>query len=112
MPPPQRVDHPLHDRFVRILERVVGQPAAIDTYGRPAAPTGADGIIGATAYLYVMSDRPEAEVAVYPADTLTQARAFYRRHNAVAGVHALRSRPGWIIAPNFHFGSFQRGYCW
>jgi hypothetical protein len=110
--PPQRVDHPLHDRLVRILERASGQPASIDTYGRPVASTGAASVIGANAYLYVMNDRPEVEFAVYPADTLTQAKAFYRRHNAVAGVRTLRSRPNWVVEPNFHFGSFQRGYCW
>jgi hypothetical protein len=36
MRPPQRVDHPLHARFARILERVAGKPAMIDTYGRPS----------------------------------------------------------------------------
>ena len=112
MPPPQRVDHPLHARFLRVLERVSGQPATIDTYGRPVAPTGAPGVIGANAYLYVMGDRAEVEFAVYPADTLTQAKSFYRRQNVMAGVQTLRSRPGWVIEPNFHFGSFQRGYCW
>ena len=96
---------------MRILERVSGQPTPIDTYGRPGAPTGAAGVIGANAYLYVMNDRPEVEFAVYPADTLTQAKAFYRQHSAVAGVGSLRSRPEWVIEPNFHFGSFQRGYC-
>jgi hypothetical protein len=59
-----------------------------------------------------MNDRPEVEFAVYPADTLTQAKAFYRRHNSLAGVSTLRSRSSWVIEPNFHFGSFQRGYCW
>ena len=37
----------------------------------------------------------EVEFAVYPADTLTQAKAFYRQHSAVAGVGSLRSRPEW-----------------
>ena len=111
MPPPQRVDHPVHERFVRILEGVLGGPAATDTYGRPAARTGADDVIGANAYLWVPDDRPEAELTIYPADTLTQAKSFYRRHNAAAGVQTLSSA-GWTIEPNFHFGSFQRGYCW
>jgi hypothetical protein len=77
----------------------------------PSARTGADGVIGANAYLWVPADRPEAELTIYPADTLTQAKAFYRRHNAMAGVQTLVDG-GWSVEPNFHFGSFQRGYCW
>jgi hypothetical protein len=109
---PERVDHPLHGRLAGILERAAGRPAKIDSYGRPVAPTGARDVIGANAYLQVVSDSPEVELAVYPADTLGQAKAFYTRHNAQAGVRRLRSLPGWHARPNFHFGHFQRGYCW
>jgi hypothetical protein len=49
---------------------------------------------------------------LHPADTLGQAEQFYPRHNAQAGVRELRSLPGWEVRPNFHFGHFQRGYCW
>ncbi len=59
-----------------------------------------------------LSNRPEVELALYPADTLTQARAFYVRHNAIAGIRELCSRPCWHARPNFHCGSFQRGFCW
>jgi hypothetical protein len=51
-------------------------------------------------------------VRCLPADTLTQAKAFYRRHNAVAGVRTLRSRPNWGGRAELPLGSFQRGYCW
>ena len=105
-------DHPLNDRLARVLERAVGGPATIDSYGRPVAPTRAPNAIGANAYLLVVEDRPEVELALYPADTLGQAKAFYPRHNAQAGVRKLRSLPGWRVRPNFHFGHFQRGYCW
>jgi hypothetical protein len=108
---PEPVDHPLHARLARVLERVVERPVVIGRYG-PVASTDAAGVIGANAYLRVMRDRPEVELALYPADTLTQAKAFYRRYNALAGVRELRSRTGWHARPNFHFGSFQRGYCW
>ena len=30
----------------------------------------------------------------------------------VSGLAALRERPGWYLAPNFHFGHMQRGFCW
>jgi hypothetical protein len=110
---PEPVDHPLDGRLARILERAAGRPAQIDSYGRPVAPTGAADVIGANAYLQVMSDSPEVELAVYPADTLGQAKAFYTRRNAHAGVRQLlRSHAGWHARPNFHFGHFQRGYCW
>jgi hypothetical protein len=109
---PEPVDHPLHGRLARILERAAGRAAQIDSYGRPVAPAGAADVIGANSYLQVMRDSPEVELAVYPADTLGQAKAFYTRHNAHAGVRQLRSHAGWHARPNFHFGHFQRGYCW
>ena len=108
---PEPVDHPLHERLARILERATGKPVAVGRYG-PVATTGASTVIGANAYLRVMTDRPEIELALYPADTLTQAKAFYRHHNAAAGIQELCSLPSWHARPNFHFGSFQRGFCW
>ena len=76
------------------------------------ATTGCPNAIGANAYLLVMDDRPEVRLDLHPADTLTQAKEFYLRHNAQAGVRTLSSMPGWDVRPNFHFGHFQRGYCW
>jgi hypothetical protein len=105
------VDHPSHERLGRILERAIGKPVVIGRRG-PRVSTGADDVIGANAYLRVLKDRPDVQLAVYPADTLTQARAFYPRYNALAGVRQLQSLAGWHVRPNFHFGSFQRGYCW
>jgi hypothetical protein len=113
--PPDRAaarDQPLHSRLARVLEQAVGRPARADTYGRPVAPTAAATSVGANAYLRVMSDRPEVEFALYPADTLTQAKVFYREHDALAGVRHLRAHSSWRVTPNFHFGHFQRGYCW
>jgi hypothetical protein len=84
---------PHHDRLVRTLERVSGQPASIDTYGRPVAPTGAAGVIGANTYLYVMNDRPEVEFAVYS-----------RRHaDAGQGVLSTAQRPGGGAYPAVMF---------
>jgi hypothetical protein len=105
------VDHPLHERLGRILERATGKPLVPGRHA-PMVRTGADDVIGANAYLRVLRDSPEGGLAVYPADTLTQAKAFYRCHNALAGVRELRALPGWHARPNFHFGHFQRGYCW
>lgn len=50
-------------------------------------------------------------LVVYPADTLTQAKAFYLRAKAVQQILALRSI-GWSIAPNFHFGHMAKGFAW
>lgn len=48
---------------------------------------------------------------MYPADTLGQARAFYRDAASVRAVLALRSE-GWTIKPNFHWGFMATGYAW
>jgi hypothetical protein len=109
---PERLDHPLHERLAGILEGAAGGAAKIDSYGRPVASTGAPYAIGANVYLMVMPDRPEVELALHPADTLGQAKAFYPLHDAQAGVRKLRSLASWGVRPNFHFGHFQRGYCW
>jgi hypothetical protein len=59
-----------------------------------------------------MTDDEQVELAMYPADTLSQARAFFTNPAAVAGVARLCEQPGWRVGPNFHFGHMQRGYCW
>lgn len=48
---------------------------------------------------------------MYPADTLTQARALFDDAASVAAVLELR-RDGWSIAPNFHWGFMAPGYAW
>ena len=61
------------------------------------------------------ASRPEpgsVELSVYPADTLTQARALYAGPGKVAAVSALAKNPGWRVTPHFHFGHMQTGYVW
>jgi hypothetical protein len=48
------------------------------------------------------------ELLLYPADTLTQARAFWADAHVVAAVLELPER-GWRVNPNFHFGFMERG---
>jgi hypothetical protein len=43
---------------------------------------------------------------------LSQARALYTRPTVTSGVVKLRAQPGWHLAPHFHFGHMQRGFCW
>jgi hypothetical protein len=51
-------------------------------------------------------------LSFWPADTPTQARAFYSDRELIDRVLALTERPGWGASPNMHFGHFQRGYAW
>lgn len=51
------------------------------------------------------------QLRVYPADTLTQAKAFYTRPGAVSAVLLLRNRD-WEVKPNFHFGFMASGCVW
>lgn len=48
---------------------------------------------------------------MWPADTLEQARLFYKRPDVVERVLKLQSE-GWSVSPNFHFGFMAKGYCW
>lgn len=97
-------------RLRQILGDAVGVEAAASYYGPYVTTPGGD-VIGANAYLRIR-DENGIELALYPADTLTQARAFYSRPEAVEGLRQLRDRRDWHAGPNFHFGHFQRGYCW
>ncbi len=51
-------------------------------------------------------------LSFWPADTPTQARAFYSGQTLIDSVLALSEQPGWGLSPNMHFGHFQRGYAW
>lgn len=100
-----------HRRLRKVLADATATEAMPSIHG-PYATTGAGETIGANAYLAVSDDEARVELSLYPADTLSQARAFYRSPTAVDRLLALADEPGWEIAPNFHFGHFQRGYCW
>src|SRR5438445_107531 len=73
-------------------------------------PCGAAG--GANAHLHV-AQHPRGEsvaLVLYPADTLSQARTFYKRPAAVRGLKELACVEGWAAAPNFHFGHMEPGF--
>jgi hypothetical protein len=61
------------------------------------------------AYLEFPESSQHIRLAVWPADTLTQAKAFYTRREAVSSVLSLRDR-GWNVEPNFHFGYIASGF--
>lgn len=98
-------------RLRQLLGEAVGLDATIDYYG-PFVETPAGEAVGAKTYLRMTEDEEQVELAMFPADTLSQARAFFTNPAAVAGVAKLHGQPGWDAGPNFHFGHMQRGYCW
>lgn len=51
------------------------------------------------------------KLVIYPADTLTQAKAFYSRPGAASSVLSLCD-VGWKLKPNFHFGHMASGFAW
>lgn len=51
------------------------------------------------------------QLKIYPGDTLTQAKAFYTRPEAVSKVLSLRDG-GWEVEPNFHFAFVAKGLVW
>lgn len=98
-------------RLRQLLGEAVNLDAVIDVYGPYIETPGGDAF-GAKTYLRMTDDEAQVELALYPADTLSQARAFYTRPTAVSGLAKLRDQPGWHVEPNFHFGHMQRGFCW
>ena len=59
---------------------------------------------------YNMVER-NVELNMWPADTLQQARVFYKRPEATERLLAL-TEGGWRVQPNFHFGFMTSGLCW
>jgi hypothetical protein len=51
-------------------------------------------------------------LSFWPADTPSQAGAFYSDPELIDNVLALSEPPGWGATPNMHFGHFSRGYAW
>ncbi len=96
-------------RLRALLAEVSGREARIDKWGPtvdlPELP-------GTASRAYLFHVEGGIELSVYPADTLSQARAFYTRPAAVAALQALTKDPEWQVMPNFHFGHMEGGYAW
>lgn len=107
-------------RLRQLLGEVSETEATVNAHGPYIDLPGGDQALAARAFLRFPDDpnvdlpgRDSAiELVLYPADTLTQARAFYQRPQALAGLRCLVAQPGWEARPNFHFGHMQRGYVW
>jgi hypothetical protein len=96
-------------RLRDLLGEAAGTEATIDHWGTFVLLTSE---LVQSGYLRVTEDGEGIELAFSPADTLTQARVFYRRVEIVTAVKALAELPGWGVYPNFHFGYWTRGLCW
>jgi hypothetical protein len=51
-------------------------------------------------------------LSFWPADTPTQARAFYSNPELPKRVIAMTEAGKWTVTANMHFGHFQAGYSW
>ena len=70
-------------------------------------------------YLFLMYGHPDdgeyasptLDLAIYPGDTLSQARRLYSRmdERMQDRIVELAATPGWSVRPNFHLGSAYRG---
>lgn len=97
-------------RLRQVLGEAAGSEAESSVHG-PRVATPAGNTVGRDAYLTLVDDEV-IQLALYPADTLSQAREFYGRGAALDGARALVASDGWTVMPNFHFGHMQRGFCW
>jgi len=61
------------------------------------------------AYLEYVKSSEQIRLILYPADTLTQARALYTHPTAPAALLALREL-NWGVEANFHFGYMAAGF--
>ena len=100
-------------RTRRRLRALLGEAAARDARIDKWGPTvELPELPGTAARAYLFPVDGGIELSVYPADTLSQAQAFYARPAAVAALLGLASDPAWKVMPNFHFGHMQGGYGW
>lgn len=62
-------------------------------------------------FVYLFEKGGDTLLALYPADTLEQARVFYKDDSRVRNTLRLVDH-GWEIEPNLHFGFMEKGLCW
>lgn len=101
-------------RLRTVLNEATGLESRIDSWGPMTTILPASAGVAASAYLQVNESGDAVELSVYPADTLTQARAFYGNPEIVERLRQLviGDGTGWRAEPNFHFGHMRTGFCW
>jgi hypothetical protein len=98
-------------RLRSVLEEAGGSWPRIDRWG-PCCDLPATEGVAARAYLRPVDGLSAVSLSAHPADTLTQAKAFYTRPKLIGAVRALAGSEGWSLRHNFHFGHFETGYAW
>jgi hypothetical protein len=96
-------------RLRALLAEASGLESRIDKWG-PAVDLPE--LPGTASRAYLFPVESAIELSVYPADTLSQARAFYTRPAAVTALLTLAKDPDWQVMPNYHFGHMEGGYAW
>lgn len=96
---------------IQLLRRALDTEPYVDRWGPRCDVFDLPGM-DSRAYLKPAEDTAMFEFAVYPGDTLTQAREFYRRPTAVEGVRRLARQAGWHVTHRFHFGHMEASYVW
>ena len=91
-------------RIDRWLERILSEALGHDGPNLPGAHI-------TVSKAFLANESRQVELRMYPADTLTQARFFYKRPNVVERIPLLKGK-GWSVSPNFHFGYWIKGLCW
>lgn len=100
-------------RIVRRLDEIIAKVVGVEEISRqelgfrslPSRVGGGDRCVE-MASLHFQESTNSIALMLYPGDTLTQARALYRRPTAVRSLLAL---DGWKIDANFHWGQMQNG---
>jgi hypothetical protein len=104
----------LAEKCVELLQVAMAQLAVIQ-HTDPWHGVHARGEIDAAAtvkYVYLFpTSGARLDLHLYPADTLSQARALYADPARVEQLLELRNG-GWSLDPNFHFGFMTRGLTW
>jgi hypothetical protein len=102
------------EKCVELLSAAVPRLAVI-RHSDPWHGVHARGELDATAtvkYIYLLpATGARVGLHLYPADTLTQARALYGEQARLKRLLDMRSN-GWSIGPNFHFGFMTKGLTW
>lgn len=104
----------LAEKCVELLNAAMPQLAVIQ-HSDPWHGVHARGELDTAAvvkYVYFFpTSGARLDLHLYPADTLSQARALYADPARVERLLTLRN-DGWALAPNFHFGFMTKGLTW
>jgi hypothetical protein len=100
-------------RCRRLLQEATGLEAGEPTHSRgPFVEIEGGPSLPRRVAFDLAKSNSSLRLSFWPADTPSQARAFYSDGPLVDRVLELSTETGWGAEPNMHFGHFQRGYAW